>query len=318
MNSGDRPKQLFDYSLSNGSNGVWNANTTYNHGCEIVTTDAKAQLRGMVDQFQTGESGWYVLLLEITGFKGSEWVNKGETLKAIVGPLVPNEGRTWVYLLGGTQLGVLVRSSNKPLLVGLVQKLGAALAEGQGSPRTRMAEIPAQKQVVKDYLDAQDTALENQKRLQQKADAVRRVAAMDFELQDGIAAKRATRIRPVVLLVEDDPTTLQLLKHLVSQVMVVEVLAVSNATDAALLYRRNAPDLVFLDIGLPEIDGLTLLGKLREADAAAQVVILTANAYRNNLNEASRLGATGFLAKPFTPAKIAEVMKQVLSRKGTA
>lgn len=117
-------------------------------------------------------------------------------------------------------------------------------------------------------------------------------------------------------MVEDDPATLQVLEHLLTQLRTVDVLSARNAADAVVLYRRNAPDMVFLDLGLPEIDGLTLLAKLREADPAGRVVILTANAYRSNLEQASRLGAAGFLAKPFTPAKISEVVMSTVNRKG--
>jgi two-component system, chemotaxis family, chemotaxis protein CheY len=312
-----KTQQLFDFSLSDSRPSAVDWNKSYMHGCEVVVQEAPQQLAAMLDQFQPNDTGWYVLLIEVSGFNGHEWYSKTETLEALLSQLVPHQARTWMYLLGGNKLGVLVKVTSKGELVGFVQKLSSSLSADQTPPKTRMAEVPAQKQVVKDYLAAQQAALEKDLLHQQQALMDRKVSALNFELPEAIIAKRATRIRPLLLLVEDDPTTLQLLKHLVSQALTAEILVATNATEAALLYRRNAPDMVFLDIGLPEIDGLTLLKKVREADSDARVVILTANAYRSNLEEATRLGAKAFLAKPFTPAKIAEVVKKLLNRKGT-
>ncbi len=313
-----KTQQLFDFSLSDSRPSAVDWNKSYMHGCEVVVHEAPQQLAAMLDQFQPNDTGWYVLLIEISGFNSHEWSSKKETLEALVGQLVPHQARTWMYLLGGNKVGVLVKVASKAELVGFVQKLSSSLSVDQTPPKTRMAEVPAQKQVVKDYLAAQQSAQEKEVLQHQQMEHERKVAALSFELNEAVLAKRASRIRPLLLLVEDDPTTLQLLKHLVSQALTAEIMVVTNAAEASLIYRRNAPDMVFLDIGLPEIDGLTLLKKVHEADPAARVVILTANAYRSNLEEASRHGAKGFLAKPFTPAKIAEVVKNLLNRKGTS
>lgn len=312
MDSNQPPKQLFDHFFSGAKDGSWNRKTAVQSGCEIIVSNAAAQLEAMVEQFNPDNTGWHVLLIDIPGFNGAEWSNKAETLQTLIGQFAPPDARTWVYLLGGAKLGVLVHISAKPQLVAFVQRLGASLTQGQGSPRTRLAQIPSQKQVVKSYLAAEAMAEENAKKQQETLQAAQRLASISFALQPGIAAQRLTRPRPVVLIVEDDPVTLQVLEHLIAQTRGVEVLSARNATDAATLYRRNAPDLVFLDIGLPEIDGLTLLAKLREADPDAYVFILTANAYRSNLEQATRLGAKGFLAKPFTPAKISAVVTQAI------
>ena len=316
MSQNEHPKQLFDYYLSGTKDDSWRNKITLQAGCEVLVSNAGAQLEAMVDQFSPEEQGWYVLLMEIEGFNGGEWIKKVETLKTLVEPLAPTDSRTWIYLLGGTKLAVLVRSLNKTLLVGFVQKLAASLVVGQGSPRTRMVEIPAQKQVVKDYLASHALAKSEAIRQQQAEETAQRLASISFELLESTRIQRQTRSRPVILVVEDDPVTVQVLEHLLSQLRTVDILTARNAADAAVLYRRNAPDIVFLDIGLPEISGLTLLAKLREADSEACVVILTANAYRSNLDKATELGATGFLAKPFTPAKISQVVQQLMMKKG--
>ena len=111
-----------------------------------------------------------------------------------------------------------------------------------------------------------------------------------------------------ILVIEDDPSTGLLLTTLLGD-MAKTTLA-ENAYNAARAYEIHLPALVFLDLGLPDMDGLALLKLIKAADADARVVILTANATRENLQAATQCGASGFLAKPFTRAKLQEALQK--------
>lgn len=167
MSTHDNPKQLFDYFLSSATGDSWKRKSIApRDGCEVVVSNGAAELAAMIEQFNPDETGWHVLLMEIPGFKGNEWSSKGETLRTLISQLTPKDAQAWAYLLGGMQLAILVRIPAKDQLVAFVQKLGAALGVGQGSPRTRLAEVPAQKQVVRDYLITQAASAETAKRQQ--------------------------------------------------------------------------------------------------------------------------------------------------------
>ena len=66
----------------------------------------------------------------------------------------------------------------------------------------------------------------------------------------------------------------------------------------------SAPDAVLLNIGLPDASGLEVLKCIRALDPYAYVVMLTGQASRENVLQATQLGAKGFIGKPFTSEKL--------------
>ncbi|WP_411884336.1 response regulator transcription factor [Polaromonas sp. YR568] len=82
------------------------------------------------------------------------------------------------------------------------------------------------------------------------------------------------------------------------------------------LAREQAPDLIFCDVMMPQMNGLEVLAAL-QADAALQhvpLVFLSASAESEKLEEALRLGASGYVTKPFNFAQLQAVLKQHLPR----
>jgi DNA-binding NtrC family response regulator len=100
-----------------------------------------------------------------------------------------------------------------------------------------------------------------------------------------------------ILLIDDDPGVL----HLLGRFFERKGWTVSHAVDAstaALVYERERPDLVLLDLQLPQISGLQLLEVLRLRDPDATILMLTGHADVATAVEAMRLGAENFLTKP--------------------
>ena len=77
-----------------------------------------------------------------------------------------------------------------------------------------------------------------------------------------------------------------------------EVSTASNGTEAIELAARKSFDVIILDLGLPDISGLDVLERLKSADCAADVVVLTAHGSLENAVEAVKRGAEEFLTKP--------------------
>lgn len=108
---------------------------------------------------------------------------------------------------------------------------------------------------------------------------------------------RRTRSTIDVLIVEDDPVTL----HMASSALRVNhhVITAQNAREGLALYLANAPDIVFLDIGLPDLDGFTVLKNIITNDPDAYVVMFSGNSQLDNVTASLMAGASGFVAKPF-------------------
>ena len=71
-----------------------------------------------------------------------------------------------------------------------------------------------------------------------------------------------------------------------------------------MIYVNKAPAVRFLDIGLPDIDGHTVLKKVFEIDPDAYVVMFSGNGDKENVMKAVKTGAKGFVGKPFTKDKL--------------
>jgi two-component system chemotaxis response regulator CheY len=77
-------------------------------------------------------------------------------------------------------------------------------------------------------------------------------------------------------------------------------------------YFKLKPDIVILDVSMPEMEGLEALAKMRERDKEAKVIIVSSLGYQELVKKALSLGAKHFISKPFEPQKAAEIIQFVL------
>jgi DNA-binding response OmpR family regulator len=128
-----------------------------------------------------------------------------------------------------------------------------------------------------------------------------------------------------VVVCEDDTTTLELLcDHLVADRF--EVLPAPSASDALRLCRYKQPDLMLLDLALPDAAGLDVLQEIREADGIASrfdpglpVIVLTGRGTDHDRVRGLEFGADDYLVKPFhypeLRARIAAVLRRRAERR---
>lgn len=122
------------------------------------------------------------------------------------------------------------------------------------------------------------------------------VTALQQVFED--AKKRRPARQPAhVLVVEDDPMTRRIVVNALGQsnAMISE----ETARDAVASYLLHAPDVVFLDIGLPDVDGFSVLDQLLLIDPEAFIVMFSSHSDTTTINKAMAAGAKGFVAKPF-------------------
>ena len=117
-----------------------------------------------------------------------------------------------------------------------------------------------------------------------------------------------------ILVVDDEPSMLRYLKTLL-EIDSYRVETVSNGTDAMQRVQKNpAPDVVFLDLLMPNIDGLQTLERLREIRPGLKVIMLTCSNDARKAVQAMRLGAQDYLTKPFQKADLDAAIKNCLSK----
>lgn len=119
-------------------------------------------------------------------------------------------------------------------------------------------------------------------------------------------------MRGDILIVDDHESVRGVLREILEEEGVTVRVAADGETALAMAAERP-PDLVFLDLSMPDMDGLEVLRRLR-ADprtAAARVVIVTARAEEER-GEGVALGATEYFTKPFSPLAVLRLVDRLL------
>lgn len=91
------------------------------------------------------------------------------------------------------------------------------------------------------------------------------------------------------------------------------IIQAENGLKALEMYKNESPDLVLMDITMPEMDGLTALKEIRKLDAKAKVVMLTALGQESVVLEAIKSGARDFIVKPFEQERVMNAVSKLIS-----
>jgi two-component system chemotaxis response regulator CheY len=123
---------------------------------------------------------------------------------------------------------------------------------------------------------------------------------------------RKARVKPLILLVEDDPFTLQLVKIAFKENF--EVITAETARQALVYYQRHLPDMTFLDIQLPDGNGIDLLGQMKKVDDESYIIMLSSHSQKEKIIDCLQHGAKGFIAKPFTRQRLVDATDKFKSQ----
>ncbi len=118
--------------------------------------------------------------------------------------------------------------------------------------------------------------------------------------------------RPCLLVVDDEKEIRNFLKRALESAGYNVILA-PNGREALAMYQEHKPDLIILDIMMPELNGLEVLGILRQS-SNVPVIMLTGKSEVTALDAALGLGADDFVRKPFHVGELVSRIKAKLRR----
>lgn len=109
-----------------------------------------------------------------------------------------------------------------------------------------------------------------------------------------------------LLIVDDEPVNVALLEDMLAESGYTRVRSLTDSTQAVDVCAEFAPDLILLDLMMPNVDGLAVLEALRtrKNDRSVPVIVLTADANEETKRRALRAGASDFLLKPFDQLEV--------------
>src|SRR5215468_3363088 len=134
------------------------------------------------------------------------------------------------------------------------------------------------------------------------------------DTRGGSSSRRIERVARV-LVVEDDPDIAQLVAHYLEKAGFTAEITPSGR-DALTSIAARPPDLLVLDLMLPQVDGLEICRTIRGNDATAGVpiIMLTARAEESDRIVGLEIGADDYLAKPFSPGELVARVRALLRR----
>ena len=118
-----------------------------------------------------------------------------------------------------------------------------------------------------------------------------------------------------ILVVEDHPLNQEMIRALFAE-LGSEILVASNGKEGISIARRFNPDIIFMDIHMPKIDGFETLVKIRRFNPKVPIIGLSADAFKEHQDAALKAGFSAYLTKPIKLGQLVELLKRYLPETG--
>lgn len=286
----------------------------------VTNKDAEQELLDQCEQIALNPEHWKVIHLqapqEIPENRIKSW--NTEKLQILLTNQLPKAfaktQKIYAYLLHDHNVVINVQHTHQKLedLAEALFAIFYATQQGEGkitlyNAGTSLDEIIKYSKTTLDAVNLWRAEKERQENRQPTTAELLRIITAENS-SEVLSERRKSRTEDI-LVVEDDKATGILIKTLLAQ---QNPRIAECGVDALKAYGERFPHIVFLDIGLPDISGLSVLKCIHEADPDAKVVMLTANSSEKNIKEAINHGAKGFIAKPFTREKLFAYIDKLL------
>ncbi len=121
-----------------------------------------------------------------------------------------------------------------------------------------------------------------------------------------------------ILLVDDSRTIRNIQKNVLAQLGHTEIMEAGDGVEALNLLKQETPDLMLIDWNMPNMDGITLVRKIRETDKKIPLMMCTTEAQKDRVIEAIKAGVNNYVVKPFNVESLAEKIDQTMAKVAAA
>lgn len=115
-----------------------------------------------------------------------------------------------------------------------------------------------------------------------------------------------------ILLVDDAAFMRTTIKNCLTKAGYENLLEAGDGKQAVEIFQKEKPDLIIMDITMPNMDGIEALQVIKQLDANAKVVMCSAMGQETMVVQAIQLGALDFIVKPFKPDRILKTVSKIL------
>ena len=115
-----------------------------------------------------------------------------------------------------------------------------------------------------------------------------------------------------ILIVDDAAFMRMMIKDILTKNGYEVVAEAANGVEAVELYKSHQPDLVTMDITMPEMDGIEAVKQIKAVNPAAKVIMCSAMGQQSMVMDAIKAGANDFIVKPFQADRVLEADKKIV------
>lgn len=106
----------------------------------------------------------------------------------------------------------------------------------------------------------------------------------------------------LIIVADDDLFVRKVIRSALEEI--AEIVEVTDGAEVMKVYTEHTPDILFLDIHLPNVSGMDLIRPILKMDVSAYIIMLSADSSADNVKTSSLRGCKGFLTKPFEKSRI--------------
>lgn len=115
-----------------------------------------------------------------------------------------------------------------------------------------------------------------------------------------------------VLMVDDDPNIRRIAELVLTKVGGLNVTQASSGQEALSLLDTLSPDVILLDVMMPEMDGLTTFSKIRQTGKeSVPIIFMTAKVQHHEVDNYKKIGAAGVISKPFDVKTLSDSVRKI-------
>ncbi|MBR2238142.1 MAG: response regulator [Prevotella sp.] len=129
-----------------------------------------------------------------------------------------------------------------------------------------------------------------------------------------VSSKSEQYEKRIILVAEDEESNFQLVQTVLKKRHHYVVIRAHNGIEAVTLNEEEKPDLILMDIRMPDMNGLDATRIIKEVSHETPVVAVSAYAFQENIREAKAAGCDDFLAKPFRPEDLLMIVEKYVGR----
>ena len=117
-----------------------------------------------------------------------------------------------------------------------------------------------------------------------------------------------------ILLVDDSRTIRNIQKNTLKTLGHTDITEAADGLEALTCLANERPELMLVDWNMPNMDGITLIKKVRETDKALPIIMVTTEAEKSRVLEAVKAGVNNYVVKPFTAETLSEKIEQTMTK----